>query len=95
MPSFDEELPMTLSWPSDTLPGLSTGVVNHVDKDSRPDLLKGINVKVEPGGGGHRWEESLKRRNSPGSGLCHCRRHVAVDQYTAEIVTATLLCICA
>lgn len=60
MPSFDEELPMTLSWPSDTLPGLSTGVVNHVDKDSRPDLLKGINVKVEPGGGGHRWEESLK-----------------------------------
>lgn len=48
-------------WPGDTLPGLSTGVMNHVDKDSRPDLLKGINVKVEPGGeGGQIWEERLK-----------------------------------
>lgn len=49
-------------WPSVTLPGLPTGVVNHVDKDSRPDLLKGINVKVEPGGGrrgGQRWEGRL------------------------------------
>lgn len=29
--------------------------MNHVDKDSRPDLLEGINVKMEPGreeGGG-------------------------------------------
>lgn len=36
--------------PAHQLPGLPTGAVNHVDKDSRPDLLKGINVKMEPGG---------------------------------------------
>ena len=52
---FDEEPTLTLSsCPSDTSPGLSTGVMNHVDEDSRPDLLKGTNVKVEPGGGGGR-----------------------------------------
>lgn len=41
--------------PAHHLPGLPTGAVNHVDKDSRPDLLEGINVKMEPGreeGGG-------------------------------------------
>lgn len=25
--------------------------MNHINKDSRPDLLERINVKVEPGGG--------------------------------------------
>lgn len=34
--------------------------MNHVDKDSRPDLLKGADVKVKPRGGRKRWEKSLK-----------------------------------
>lgn len=32
-----------------SLPVLSTGVMNHVDKDGRPDFLKGADVKLEPG----------------------------------------------
>lgn len=39
------------SWPSDASPALSTGIMNHINKDSRPDLLERINVEVEPGGG--------------------------------------------
>lgn len=83
---------------SNTIPGLSTGVMNHVDKDSRPDLLKGINVKVEPG-----WEQSLKLArtahrdrggDSPRSGLCHhpSHRHMAVDQrHSGTLVTGSAL----
>lgn len=80
--------------------------MNHVDKDSRPDLLKGINVKVEPGGGegGQRWEESLKSACTAHRGTDEGARpgldSVAVpfpntwlstNLYTAEIATATLL----
>lgn len=32
-----------------SLPVLSTGVMNHVDEDGRPDFLKGADVKLEPG----------------------------------------------
>lgn len=34
--------------------------MNHVDKDSRPDLLKGTYVKVEPGGERKTQKGSLK-----------------------------------
>lgn len=32
-----------------TLPVFSTGVMNHVDEDSRPDIFKRTNVKLKPG----------------------------------------------
>lgn len=60
----------------DTLPGLSTGVMNHVDKDSRPDLLKGSYVKVEPGGERNTQKGSLK--------LAHLERG-ETDEGTSEI----------
>lgn len=85
-------------WPSDTLPGLPTGVVNHVDKDSRPDLLKGINVKVEPGGGGGRDGRGVfksacaahrgtdEEGASPGldSVAVPSRRHMAVERLSQQ-----------
>lgn len=71
---------LTVTAPSDALPGLPTGVVNHIDKDSRPDLLEGINVKMEPGreeAGGERYEESVKSE-SAGPGLDSVAVHTNV-----------------
>lgn len=65
----------------DILPILSTGVMNHVDKDSRPDLLKGTNVKVEPGGGRERSGESLRLAWTAHLG----GRRGETDQGTSEV----------
>lgn len=66
-------------WPPDTLPALSTGVMNHINKDSRPDLLERINVKVEPGGGRTGLNQNVPRTGntmspSLGSGLCWMKK---------------------
>lgn len=48
--------------------------MNHINKDSRPDLLEGINVEVEPGGGRTALNQNVeytgeKVRDALGSGL--------------------------
>lgn len=50
--------------------------MNHVDKHSWPDLLKGTNVKVEPAGGTARREEKLKLA---------CTAHSGTHKGTSEV----------
>lgn len=58
------------SWPSDASPALSTGIMNHINKDSRPDLLERINVEVEPGGGRTALNQNEENTGKKGEGTC-------------------------
>lgn len=43
--------------------------MNHINKDSRPDLLERINVKVEPGGGRTGLNQNVRENDEPLAGF--------------------------